>query len=222
MTPIIFSTWEHKGRAETEKIVSHFSRYQLMFLIPGVTGLVMLSPRFMNIFVGPQFQKGVLATQIVAVGMFFLGIFNLTNVGLYVAKKTSVIASTMLAVGFVNIVLNVIFVPRYGYLAAGVTTFLSYLSLSIISYLQTKNILKWSMSLRSFIKISFATAWMGIAIYFLDKYLMNSVLALILMVVSGVLVYFIALGVTGEIKKEINFLLKRGIHSLKNGLGLKL
>ena len=55
-------------------------------------------------------------------------------------KKTSGMAVATFAASFLNIVLNFIFLPRYGYLAAAYTTVAGYVLLFVFHYLLVKKI----------------------------------------------------------------------------------
>ena len=59
----------------------------------------------------------------------------------YFEKKTFLILSAICP-AFTNIVLNYIFIPKYGYLAAGYTTFISYILLMLINYYASRRIIK--------------------------------------------------------------------------------
>ncbi len=66
---------------------------------------------------------------------------NYVNVELFY-KKTPMIAASSILAAIVNYVLNLIFIPRYGYISAGYTTLFSYLFLLLFHYIATRFVLK--------------------------------------------------------------------------------
>lgn len=65
---------------------------------------------------------------------------NYVNVELFY-KKTPIIAVSSIAAAVVNFVLNSLFIPRYGYIAAAYTTLASYLFLMLFHYVATRFVL---------------------------------------------------------------------------------
>jgi O-antigen/teichoic acid export membrane protein len=55
-------------------------------------------------------------------------------------RKTGLISLGTLLSAIINITLNIIFVPKFGYIAAAITTTISYLFLFIFHYLITSNL----------------------------------------------------------------------------------
>jgi len=60
-----------------------------------------------------------------------------TNTEYYFKKTHYIYIGTMMAAAL-NVVLNIIFIPRYGYVAAAITTDISYLFLFVFHFLITK------------------------------------------------------------------------------------
>ncbi len=66
---------------------------------------------------------------------------NYVNVELFY-KKTPIIAVSSILAAVVNYVLNLLFIPRYGYISASYTTLFSYLFLLLFHYIATRFVLK--------------------------------------------------------------------------------
>lgn len=60
----------------------------------------------------------------------------------YALKKTVLIPIGTVLSAIVNIVLNIIFIPRYGYVAAAITTVISYFLMFLFHFLMTTQVLK--------------------------------------------------------------------------------
>ena len=89
--------------------------------------------------------EGVGLVAPIAIGILCQFIYsNYINIELHVKKTKYASVGTIIAATF-NIVTNLIFIPRYGYMAAAYTTCASYILLWIIHFLITKRILKISL-----------------------------------------------------------------------------
>ncbi len=214
MPTLIFS-WEHNGKKATEKLLKQFTRYQFILLLPATLGLIILAPQFMSLLVGEGFREGVTALRFVAAGVFFLGLYNLTNVGLFINKMTKTVARNVLIVGAVNIILNLITVPIFGYIAAAVNTLISYILLWLMSYFQTKNILRWSIDSRSFLRIVLSATVMSVILLIISGFV-SSTWILITLIFLSIFIYFGTLLALGEIKKEFEYLLQYFKRKLSN------
>jgi O-antigen/teichoic acid export membrane protein len=217
VTPTLIYSWEHHGRQATEKLLKKFTRYQFMILLPTTCGLIILAPEFMRLLVGPQFWDSVGSLRFVAAGVFFLGLYNLSNTGLYINKKTKTIARNNLLVGIFNVILNIYLVPKYGYIVAAINTMVSYFLLWLVSYFQTRNLLRWGIDKKSFVRMVVATFAMSFFL-FLSKYITGNIIYMLAVVLMAILIYFLALKVSREIDTEYTFLvgfIKRKVANVK-------
>ena len=71
-------------------------------------------------------------------------------------KKTPVIALCSVVAAGLNYILNAIFIPRYGYIAAAFTTFFSYLILMILHYIAVRFYIKEAVYDSRFMFVSMA------------------------------------------------------------------
>lgn len=62
----------------------------------------------------------------VAIGFFFQALYLVWSQGTFFAKKTGAVAGVTFVGAIVNIGLNLVFIPRFGYIAAAVTTAIGY------------------------------------------------------------------------------------------------
>ena len=112
----------------------------------------------------------------------------------------------------INIVLNLLFVPEYGYFAAAVTTFVSYLTYPVLVYAITSSSdLRWRIPWHTIVKTVAVSLITG-AILMLAKIVLpvEAPVALVLMGggVAGIGLYFCLLVLFREIGREdLNFLL---------------
>ena len=99
----------------------------LLLVAVGVVGVELIAPEVMMILGSEAYYQGVNCIPSLVYSVFLIYVYTLfTDVELYFGKNSFV--TTAASVGmFANILLNAIFIPHYGFAAAGYTTMLSYL-----------------------------------------------------------------------------------------------
>lgn len=104
--------------------------------------IIIVAPELLLIISTKKYMPAIWIIPPVTFGVFLTGIYGLfVNIELYF-NNTKITAISSLIAAIVNIVLNYICIAKYGYIAAGYTTFISYLLLTIIHYIGAKNICK--------------------------------------------------------------------------------
>ena len=103
-----------------------------------IVGVLLLTPELMLIMGGNQYYSARFVMPPVIMGCVFQFAYGMyVNLEIY-EKKTIVISIGTIGAAVLNIVLNMIFIPKYGYLAAAYTTLVGYAALFIFHYLIVK------------------------------------------------------------------------------------
>lgn len=109
---------------------------QIIILFAGMTLLATLfAPEIIMVLAPKNYYDGIYVIPSVAAGVFFTALYSLfMRVELYLKEsKFTMYASVVAAI--TNLILNFIFIPIYGMYAAGYTTLVCYIILSIGHYL---------------------------------------------------------------------------------------
>jgi O-antigen/teichoic acid export membrane protein len=199
--PIGMHIWEKDAKEKSQEFVSKLTRYYLIICLPAVVGLSVLARPAIAILTAPQYYEGFRIVPLVAIGALFLGLQQRFQAGLVFHKRTSLIMLSIIASGLLNLVLNFLLVPRYGYMAAAVTTLVSYALLLLAMAIVSRRYFVWDFPVKSLTKAACASAIMAAVIYPIGNSLTSSPLANLAISISvGVVVYSVALLVLGEIQ----------------------
>ena len=96
--------------------------------------------------------------------------------------------------GLFNLLINLMFIPRYGYIAAASSTFLSYGLYFLLIVLLSRRFYTWHFPFQTLLRVFVASAIMGIVVYYLHDCLSGPlVLNLFLDLFAGIVVYFMIL-----------------------------
>jgi O-antigen/teichoic acid export membrane protein len=85
-------------------------------------------------FVGPKFREGLIIVPIILAAKMFLGIFYNLSVWYKLTNKTLYGALIAILGAAITIILNIIFIPEYGYIGAAWANFACYLTMMIVSF----------------------------------------------------------------------------------------
>lgn len=102
---------------------------------------IALAPEAVTILGGAQYRRGVYCIAPVTLGIVCQYIYtHYINIEMHLKKTKFVpIGTTMAAI--LNLLLNAIFIPRYGFVAASYTTFVSYFVLMLVHYIYSRFVL---------------------------------------------------------------------------------
>lgn len=126
-------TYEKLKSAEYSLIRKNF-RYLCLFMMLMTIGVILIAPEVITILSTPEYMDAVWVIPAVAVSVYFTYCYGLfSNVEFYYgATKYVMVASSVGAI--LNIMLNAIFIPIFGFVAAGYTTMVCYLCFMIMHY----------------------------------------------------------------------------------------
>lgn len=155
--------------------------------LPLVAGTLVLSPVIIDLLGGGKYSESgvILNILIVAVGIIFLGtLFSYILIAL--EKQKSLLWISGVGAVF-NVVANLIFIPRYSYLAAATTTVLTEALVTILMAGVIFYFFHWLPSFKIIFKSLAASFLMVIFLVFLAGY------NLAILIVGALVVYFAAL-----------------------------
>lgn len=199
--PIAMDVWEKKGVVYSQKFSTSITRYYLLVCLPAVVGLSILAKPIISIFTAPEYHHGFRIVPLIAAGVFFLGLQYCFHTGLLFYKKTSVIMTGIIVASLINVLLNILLVPRYGYMAAAAATLISYIFLFVAIVLASRKYFVWDFPFRSLGKIALASTIMGVLVYVLINNLnFAHILNLFVIVPLGIIIYSLTLFLLKEIQ----------------------
>lgn len=206
MGPLVHTVWEEQGREATEKTLAMVTRLFLIICLPATIGLSILALPFISIFTGSAYHEGYRIVGYVAFSAFAYGLAQIVSRGTLIAKQSGKVGINFIVSAVVNVGLNVLLIPKYGYIVAGVTTLIGYALLFTLQTISAHPYLTWHFPFITLRNILLASTIMGLTAWgvflFAGKGNPESVLALFLSVFTGALTYFIALWLLGEVNEE--------------------
>ncbi len=206
--PIGFHVFEKDGPQSARSFLAKLTRNYLMIGVPLVFGLSALSRPLVEVFVGKDYVEGFKIIPIVTAGTFLLGLQQRFQSGLTFYKRTVWVMVSIFTAGLVNVMLNLIFIPRYGYMAASVTTLVGYGVLLAMIVATSRRYFRWPFPWRSLVKILVGSAVMASLVFALNLTNLHIGLRIAISVPLGIGTYFCFLFLFKEITpKDVRDLL---------------
>lgn len=143
LVTVFFNTVNPKLNKELEvnfegsnQLSSNYLFVLLLFGLPIITYFSLFSKQMAYVLLGEEFRGGYTIMPYVFISAFLYGLFLFIEIKFKFAEKLKDIAIGMVIASIINVVLNFVFIPMYGYKWAAITTFISYLFLFLYFYLQ--------------------------------------------------------------------------------------
>ncbi len=122
------STYKVYKQKDDTRYFSKIMTYSTFFFAWGFAALSLFSKEIVKIFgQGSDFERAWIVVPVILLGYVFSGMRLNAQLGMLLTKNTKFIGITTLISAAFNIVLNFIFIPVYGIIAAAVSTLLSYM-----------------------------------------------------------------------------------------------
>ncbi|MBO5239347.1 MAG: oligosaccharide flippase family protein [Lachnospiraceae bacterium] len=137
-TPWYFSETKCKNKEQVNRYLKFYSFTIAMCFF----GVMMLAPEIMKIMADETYYTGMPCIKYVALGICFLFLYRFPLCYEQYNGNTKFVAPATVICAAINIILNSIFVPKYGIEGAAFTTLLSYIILWILHEIVVRFIIK--------------------------------------------------------------------------------
>ena len=136
-----WSPWVYR-RMEDKEFKTIFDNSKLRVLVGAYIsiGLLTISTELIKIFLTDVYSPCIYIVPTLVVAMFFQFIYIFVYDFQFFNKKAKSIAASSIVAAIFNLITNYIFIPKFGFLAAGFTTLASYFVLLMINYFFTVRI----------------------------------------------------------------------------------
>ncbi|MEM4346976.1 MAG: oligosaccharide flippase family protein [Candidatus Altiarchaeota archaeon] len=182
-TPIIT---EHFGRKDLEgaaKLSSYLLENFFLFFIPIFTVFISFPREILVVLFRGEYEEGALAFQIMAFSMFLYGIDSLFTTILSSSGNPKKVASIKGIASVFNVIANLLLIPILKIEGAAIATVLSSLLMLLLSYSETKKIIKIKISSSRVSKV-LISAFLTLPIVLITKKLIQD--SLLSLTTSGI------------------------------------
>ena len=158
--------------AEAKKKDAKKTYSQVMTLFVAFTWfiflLVTLNINLFKYFIGEDFWPGLEIVPIILSAKLFLGVFYNLSLWYKLTNKTLYGAIIAIIGGLITIILNVLLIPKFGFIGSAWANFISYFAIMTISYFWGRRVYRINYELNRILLYSI----LAMSIYFIGYYLL--------------------------------------------------
>lgn len=129
-----------KIKAGDYAAIGRVSRCLLLMIMFLTFAFVAFAPEIVKFMAPPSYAEAVYVIPPVAASSFFTFLYSMfSTVGFYYEKTKAIMVASMIGAAS-NVLLNFLFIPKYGYIAAGYTTLACYVFFTVAHYVIMRRI----------------------------------------------------------------------------------
>ncbi len=187
--PLIFKTYDDKKYDESNAHIEALGVKIISLGLPLVAGLCILSEDISKLVFGDDYQQATILIMPWLVIATFVGIFKsyYLDVTFQLRHKTKYLGYIALIMAVVNIIVNLLFLSRYGVIAAAWATLAAYLIGSLMSWIIGRRLFSLPCQTKIFLKCLTATIAMSLVLYLMVS--LNGFFWLIAKILIALVVY---------------------------------
>ena len=201
--PIAMKLWATKGIDATSLFVRDLTKYYMIITLPAAVGLSLLAKPILQLLATQSFYEGYKIMPLVAASIFLFGLQRNFQLGLLFYKKTKLIMYILLISALINIILNIYFIPKYGFIAAGYTTLFSYAIFAVLIIFISRRYFIFQFPFKTLFTTLVSVVVMSIVVlYTIGLNLESATETILISIILGIIIYFISLLIMKEINKN--------------------
>lgn len=168
-----------------KEIIYHFEKLFISLAFPLGIGITILAPKIMSFLYGKEYLNGTIALQILIWSAVIIYV-NLLFPSILTACNRQRLYTFITSLGaLVNIIFNLILIPKYHMIGAGIATILAELIVFILAYYYSNKLIAKINILNLMPKTIFASLLMGLVLILLYSH------NLFLLIGIGIAIYFL-------------------------------
>jgi O-antigen/teichoic acid export membrane protein len=214
--PIYMQMWDRKGVAETSAFIGKSLRTYVMLGLPIIAGLAAVGPELLPTLASEKYAAAAAVVPWVLGGMVVDGTNSMLGAGLFIHRKTRVIAGIVLSAAVLNVVLNVILVPRIGIMGSAIATLVCYAAAALSMAAAGRSLLPVKLPWMMLLEAGLASIIMYYAVVHL--YPGKRLLSVGVRALVGAPIYG---GIMVVVSKDARELVKNGLGKVRGKLGGK-
>jgi len=141
--PLLVYQWEeYRNIRKVTRFIKKIIAIYIVMIVPLFIIILLFEDLIMNIL-GEKYLAGKVVIKWVIFGFALFGFTYFLNKGLELRRNTKKMALMVITSGLINIIFNIVLIPKYGIEGAAISTFISYVCYFIFSLYTSKYYLSW-------------------------------------------------------------------------------
>ena len=129
--PAITELYAKKKTDELKRVYNKVAKLITILVLPLFLLMIIIPGFILNNLFGKDYSLGIMPLIILAVGYFIYAIFNINMNFLKMVKRTKLIAAITLVSAILNVILNLMLIPKYGMIGGAIATSAAFINSSL-------------------------------------------------------------------------------------------
>jgi len=206
--PLVTKEYSKGNLRVIRDLTKQVGKWIFILSIPILALFLLFPGAFIKLLFGQEYVVVENAMRFLSVGVFFSAIFGISNEIISMKGKTKVILADVTIMSIVNVILNVILIPRYGVAGAGFSTMVSMIFLNIIFGYQSWKYTKAVPLKSDMVKIFLVTLIPAFIVFWISEAVNLNLLGSIVLAIFFILMYVFLVLISGSLDKNDLLILK--------------
>lgn len=177
-------------KKDSDKKIKDTYRLNFFIIAPICVGLAVISYDFCRIFFGDGYELTPLILIILLSTVIFSSITSITrNNYLIPRSKDDIYVKSTIYGAIINLILNLIFIPKFGALGACIGTVVAEFSIMLYQIVKTKDAIKYKDNIKASLAFVLKSILMGCVIFLLGLAIPDATVRIIAQIAVGVIAY---------------------------------
>lgn len=190
LAPSISALWEEDKVEEVKKVLGYSTKYALLLTIPMVFALSILARPVLALMATPDYVGGAILLPFIGVAHMAWMLSGVAEAVIGLARRTWVFPLVYGFCALLNLVLNVLLIPRLGILGAAISVLIAYLALPVMTFAISSRYLLPPTDISAVAKSTAASVVMSLVIWWLRP---GAPIELVFSAMLGATTYFVVL-----------------------------
>jgi O-antigen/teichoic acid export membrane protein len=190
--PLITREYSKNNYKLISELSKQVGKWTFMIDLPVLIVMLLFPGAIINFFFGADYLPASNALRILSIGFFVSSLFFVSDSLVAISGRSKINLMNVLFSCLVNLILNILLVPKYGMLGSAVSTMFSFIFLGVLRGIQSYWYLKIIPLKRKMFVISLISLILAIALYYIRHYIEINTLSLII-IGSVFCIFYIAL-----------------------------
>jgi len=214
--PLIMREFSEKNLDIIKELSKQVQKWILIVNLPLFVLMIIFPGAFINLLFGAQYMAAETPLRFLTIAFFLSSLSMLFSSLISMVGKSKLILLDMAIFSFSNLILDVIFVPKYGISGAAFATMISYAILTLIFFFQVKHYTSITLLRRKMISVFLSIIPPTLLLLYIKRFIPINITTIILEGSFFVLVYILFIFITKGLDRNDFMILK----SIKRNLPL--
>jgi len=156
--PVIVKEWENAGRKTSTQLTSQLARYYFLLAVPLIIVIFLFPKSIMSVIGTTKYEVAYRVIPLIALASFFNGAAWFSTIAFNLSTKTGLLLIITVCSLLINIGLNFLMIPKWGYIGAALATAVTSFFYFISTYIFSRKWLPWKISKETGVNVLLASA----------------------------------------------------------------